>query len=109
LIPASGGSRPGGGPIHDIRTGDTAWIPPNEKHWHATPKHGTEHIAMQKAESGARVNWLDPVTDAQYLGKAQRHHARVNAGIALRCECCVSSMVGATGLHRIGRFPHVNT
>ena len=57
--------------MREIRAGDTVWIPPNEKHWHgATPEHGTEHIAIQEAQSGEHVKWLEPVTDAQYLGKA---------------------------------------
>jgi hypothetical protein len=28
-----------------------------------------EHIAMQEAQSGEHVTWLEPVTDAQYSGK----------------------------------------
>jgi hypothetical protein len=29
-----------------------------------------EHIAMQEAKDGVHVVWLEPVTDAQYAGKA---------------------------------------
>ena len=59
-----------GGPIQKVRAGDTVWIPPGEKHWHgATPEHGMEHIAMQEAQNGEHVKWLEAVTDAQYLGK----------------------------------------
>ena len=59
-----------GGPIRQIRPGDTVWIPPGEKHWHgASPDHAMEHLAMQEAKDGAHVKWLEPVTDAQYLGK----------------------------------------
>jgi quercetin dioxygenase-like cupin family protein len=59
-----------GGPIRQVRAGDTVWIPPDEKHWHgATPEHGMEHIAMQEAKGGEHVKWLEPVTDAQYTGK----------------------------------------
>ena len=29
-----------GGPVREIRAGDTVWIPPNEKHW-----HGAGHIS----------------------------------------------------------------
>jgi hypothetical protein len=29
-----------------------------------------EHIAMQEAQNGEHVKWLEPVTDAQYLGKS---------------------------------------
>ena len=60
-----------GGPIRQVRAGDTVWIPPDEKHWHgATPDHGMEHIAMQEAKGGEHVKWMEPVTDAQYTGKA---------------------------------------
>ena len=59
-----------GGPVREIRAGDTVWIPPDEKHWHgATAEHGMEHIAMQEAQGGEHVTWLEPVTDAQYSGK----------------------------------------
>ena len=60
-----------GGPIREIRSGDTVWIPPGEKHWHgATAEHALEHIAMQEAQGGEHVTWLEPVTDAQYSGKS---------------------------------------
>ena len=60
-----------GGPIREIRAGDTIWIPPGEKHWHgATAEHALEHIAMQEAQGGEHVTWLEPVTDAQYSGKS---------------------------------------
>jgi quercetin dioxygenase-like cupin family protein len=59
-----------GGPIRQVRAGDTVWIPPGEKHWHgATPEHGMEHIAMQEHQGGEHVTWLEPVTDAQYKAK----------------------------------------
>jgi len=59
-----------GGPVREIRPGDTVWIPPNEKHWHgAAPENAMEHVAMQEALNGEHVSWLEPVTDAQYLGK----------------------------------------
>jgi hypothetical protein len=28
-----------------------------------------EHIAMQEAQGGEHVTWLEPVTDQQYSGK----------------------------------------
>ena len=58
-----------GGPIREIRPGDTVWIPPDEKHWHgAAPDHAMEHLAMQEAKGGEHVTWLEPVTDVQYDG-----------------------------------------
>ena len=59
-----------GGPLREIRAGDTVWIPPGEKHWHgAAPDHGMEHLAMQEAKGGEHVNWLEAVTDEQYKAK----------------------------------------
>jgi quercetin dioxygenase-like cupin family protein len=58
-----------GGPIQDIRAGDTIWIPPGEKHWHgASPTVAMVHIAMQEALDGKHVDWMEHVTDEQYDG-----------------------------------------
>ena len=59
-----------GGPVREIRAGDTVWFAPGEKHWHgASPQSAMVHIAMQEALDGAHVAWLEHVTDAQYGGK----------------------------------------
>jgi len=59
-----------GGPVREIRAGDTVWFPPGEKHWHgASPTSAMAHIAMQEALDGAHVAWLEHVTDEQYEGK----------------------------------------
>jgi quercetin dioxygenase-like cupin family protein len=59
-----------GGPIREIRPGDTIWFAPGEKHWHgAGPTSAMAHIAMQEALDGTAVNWLEHVTDEQYGGK----------------------------------------
>jgi len=58
-----------GGPIREIRPGDTVWISPGEKHWHgADANTAMVHIAMQEAVDGSAVTWLEHVTDAQYAG-----------------------------------------
>ena len=60
-----------GGPIREIRAGDTVWIPPGEKHWHgAAPDVAMTHLAMQEALDGSHVTWMEKVTDEQYSGKA---------------------------------------
>src|SRR6202030_1049045 len=42
-----------GGPIREIRPGDTVWFAPGEKHWHgASPTCAMVHIAMQEALDG---------------------------------------------------------
>jgi quercetin dioxygenase-like cupin family protein len=56
-----------GGPVREIRAGDTVWIAPGEKHWHgASPGAAMVHIAMQEALDGKHVAWLEHVTDEQY-------------------------------------------
>ena len=55
-----------GGPIEEIRPGDTVWFEPGEKHWHgAAPAVGMTHLAMHEALDGAHVAWLEQVSDAQ--------------------------------------------
>ncbi|MDP1584593.1 MAG: cupin domain-containing protein [Bradyrhizobium sp.] len=59
-----------GGPIHEIRPGDVVWIPAGEKHWHgASLANAMTHVAMQEAQDGSFVNWMEPVTDAEYAAK----------------------------------------
>jgi quercetin dioxygenase-like cupin family protein len=57
-----------GGPVREIRPGDTVWIPAGEKHWHgAAPDTGMTHIAMQEATpEGKYVEWMEKVSDEQY-------------------------------------------
>ena len=56
-----------GEPIQEIRPGDTVWIPPGEKHWHgAGPDVAMTHIAIHEALDGSHIDWLEPVTDADY-------------------------------------------
>jgi quercetin dioxygenase-like cupin family protein len=58
-----------GGPIEEIRPGDVVWFAPGEKHWHgASPASAMTHIAVHEALDGKSVEWLEPVTDAQYAG-----------------------------------------
>ena len=57
-----------GGPIEEIRPGDVVWFPPGEKHWHgATATTGMTHIAIQESLDGKAVEWMEHVTDAQYV------------------------------------------
>ena len=56
-----------GGPVQEIRPGDTIWIPPGEKHWHgAGPNTRMVHIALQEALDGKHVEWMEHVSDEQY-------------------------------------------
>ena len=57
-----------GGPIEEIHPGDVIWFPPGEKHWHgASPNTAMTHIAIQEALDGKSVDWLEHVSDEQYL------------------------------------------
>ncbi len=56
-----------GEPVREIQPGDTVWIAPGEKHWHgAGPETGLVHIAFHEAIEGKHVDWMEPVTDAEY-------------------------------------------
>ena len=61
-----------GGPVREIRAGDTVWIPPDEKHWHgAAPDNAMVHIAFQEHLDGNHVTWLEQVSDEQYKSPPQ--------------------------------------
>jgi quercetin dioxygenase-like cupin family protein len=56
-----------GGPIEEIRAGDTVWIEPGEKHWHgASPTTAMTHVAIAEGLDGKVVDWMEHVTDEQY-------------------------------------------
>ena len=60
-----------GGPIRTLRAGDTVYFAPGEKHWHgSTPTRSMVHLAIHEHLDGVHVDWLEEVTDDQYLGKA---------------------------------------
>ena len=57
-----------GGVPKEIHTGDTVWIATGEEHWHgASPTHSMTHIAIQEAQNGYVANWLEKVSDKEYL------------------------------------------
>jgi quercetin dioxygenase-like cupin family protein len=59
-----------GGPIKEVRAGDTVFFAPNEKHWHgAGPDMAMTHLAMQEAQNGTHVTWMEKVSDEQYGGR----------------------------------------
>ena len=61
-----------GGPVEEIRPGDVVWFSPNEKHWHgATPTAAMTHIAIQEALGGKVVDWMEHVTEKEYLSGTQ--------------------------------------
>jgi quercetin dioxygenase-like cupin family protein len=57
-----------GGAVESIRPGDIVWFAPGEKHWHgAAPDCAITHIAIAEALDGKVVDWMEKVTDEQYL------------------------------------------
>lgn len=58
-----------GGAIEEIAPGDVIWFEPGEKHWHgAAPDTAMSHIAIQEAQDGKAVDWLEQVSDTDYRG-----------------------------------------
>ena len=57
-----------GGSIQEIHPGDVVSIAPGEKHWHgASASTALTHIAIQEQVDGSAADWLEQVSDAQYL------------------------------------------
>ena len=67
VIEGTGWTQVEGGPIEVIRAGDVVWCPPDKRHWHgATPTSAMAHIAIQEAENGSPVEWMEQVPDQVY-------------------------------------------
>lgn len=63
-----------GSTVEEIRAGDVVRIPPNAKHWHgAAPGESMTHLAISESIEGRTVDWMEPVTDAQYRAPARAH------------------------------------
>jgi quercetin dioxygenase-like cupin family protein len=61
-----------GGQIEVIRPGDMVWFEPDEKHWHgAAPDCAMTHIAIAETQDGKVVDWMEQVSDADYLGEGK--------------------------------------
>jgi len=57
-----------GGPVEEIRPGDIIWVGPGERHWHgATSTTAMSHIAVAEKIDGKSVEWLEQVSDDEYL------------------------------------------
>ena len=61
-----------GGPNEEIHPGDIVWFPPGENHWHgAAPTTAMTHIAIAEAFDGKVVEWMEKVTDEEYLARLE--------------------------------------
>jgi quercetin dioxygenase-like cupin family protein len=57
-----------GGAVQQINKGDVIWTPPGVKHWHgAAPATAMTHLALQEKLEGAVVEWMEKVSDEDYL------------------------------------------
>jgi quercetin dioxygenase-like cupin family protein len=55
----------------EIRAGDVIWCPPGTKHWHgATSTTAMTHIAILEKLDGKAVDWMEKVSEEQYLAAA---------------------------------------
>lgn len=56
-----------GKPVQYIHPGDVIECPPGVKHWHgAAATTAMTHLAVTGVVDGSNVEWMEPVTDAQY-------------------------------------------
>lgn len=54
----------------EFGAGDVMTCPKDKRHWHgATPDAAMTHIAVQEMFEGKNVQWFEPVSDEDYLGK----------------------------------------
>ncbi len=61
-----------GGQIEEILPGDVVWCPPGEKHWHgAAPTTAMTHISIVEQVDGKSAEWMEHVSDEQYLAGSE--------------------------------------
>lgn len=71
VVSGAGWIQRDGEPVEEVRPGDIVWFAPGEKHWHgATATSAMSHIAIAESLDGNAVEWLEKVSDAEYLGRA---------------------------------------
>lgn len=57
------------GPVIEIKAGDIVVCPPGIRHWHGASENSSmTHLAMSERDPNKAVQWLDPVTEAEYKG-----------------------------------------
>jgi len=68
VVSGLGWAKREGGPVEEIRPGDIIWVGPGERHWHgATSTTAMSHIAVAEKIDGKSVEWLEQVSDDEYL------------------------------------------
>ena len=68
IVEGTGRVQARGGPVMEVRAGDTIETPPGEWHWHgAGPDQFMAHFALAEAPAeGVATEWGDHVTDDEY-------------------------------------------
>lgn len=62
-----------GEPVREMKPGDVIWTPPGVSHWHGgTRSSGLTHVAVSEDRDGDPVQWLEHVTEAEFVGPAQQ-------------------------------------
>jgi quercetin dioxygenase-like cupin family protein len=60
-----------GGEVLVVNLGDVIFFEPGEKHWHGGGlESAMTHLTIGESLDGKSADWLEPVTDEQYRGKA---------------------------------------
>jgi quercetin dioxygenase-like cupin family protein len=68
ITDGSGWVQEEGAEKRSIKAGDVVWLAPNVRHWHgATDTTMMRHIALSYVDNGSNVNWMEQVTDQQFM------------------------------------------
>lgn len=68
ITSGSGWVQEEGQPKRNVGPGDIVWTPPGIKHWHGASATDTmSHIAITNVVDGKNVDWMEQVSDEQYL------------------------------------------
>ena len=69
-----------GDPVEEIHQGDVVWIPPGQKHWHgAAPSSSMAHIGIVEQLDGKAVDWMEKVSDTQYVAPTRSQESSTDA------------------------------
>jgi quercetin dioxygenase-like cupin family protein len=87
-----------GGPLHEVRPGDTVLTLPGEYHWHgAAPGHFMTHIAMQEADDDQiDAYWREHVDDATYFHEDRAASPTAVSGASTVAHSVINVMASFT-------------
>ena len=69
-----------GDTVEEIHQGDVVWIPPGQKHWHgAAPNSSMAHIGIVEQLDGKAVDWMEKVSDTQYVAPTRSQESSTDA------------------------------